>query len=112
MQQLGIKTARTCGVYGSRDSSASAALKQVKKSKMDKQAVKDLTYGGISELMRNPNYYYFSSVGSAYSHWTEAGKQALYEYMELMAFKFHESEQESLNQRAKELVIKGLKGEC
>jgi hypothetical protein len=79
---------------------------------MDKQAVKDITYGGISELMRNPNYYYFSSVGSAYSHWTEDGKQALHEYMELMAFKFHESEQESLNQRAKELVIKGLKGEC
>lgn len=78
---------------------------------MDKQAVKDLTYGGISELMRNPNYYYFSSVGSTYSHWTELGKQALHEYMELMAFKFHEAEQESLNKRAKQLVISGLKGE-
>jgi hypothetical protein len=31
--------------------------------------------------------------------------------MEIMAFKFHEAEQESLNKRAKELVIKGLKGE-
>ena len=31
--------------------------------------------------------------------------------MELMAFKFYEAEQELLNKRAKELVIKGLKGE-
>jgi hypothetical protein len=78
---------------------------------MDKQAIKDVMFGGLSELMRNPNYYYFSSVGSAYSYWTEDGKQALCEYMNLMACKFHEAEQESLNKRAKELVIKGLKGE-
>lgn len=78
---------------------------------MDKQAVKDITYGGISELMRNPSYYYFSSVGSTYSYWTDAGKEALHEYMDLMAYKFHQAEEESLNKRAKELVIKGLKGE-
>ena len=78
---------------------------------MDKQAVKDLMFGGVAELMRNPNFYYFSSVGSNYCYWTEAGKQALQEYMDLMAVKFHEAEQESLNKRAKELVIKGLKGE-
>ena len=78
---------------------------------MDKEAIKDLTYGGISELMRNKNYYYFSNVGSNYSHWTEDGKQALQEYMDLMAYKFHEAEQESLNKRAKEMVINSLKGE-
>jgi len=83
----------------------------VKKSKMKKDAVKDLMFGGVSELMRNPNYYYLSSVGSAYSYWTDEGKEALQEYMDLMAYKFHEAEQESLNTRAKELVIKGLKGE-
>jgi hypothetical protein len=78
---------------------------------MDKQAVKDITYGGISELMRNPNYYYFSSVGSAYSYWTENGKQALQEYMDLMAHQFREVELADLDQRAKELVLKGLKGD-
>ena len=78
---------------------------------MDKQAVKDITYGGISELMRNPNYYYFSSVGSAYSYWTENGKQALQEYMDLMAYQFREVELADLDQRAKELVLKGLKGD-
>ena len=78
---------------------------------MDKQAVKDIPYGGISELMRNPNYYYFSSVGSAYSYWTENGKQALQEYMDLMAHQFREVELADLDQRAKELVLKGLKGD-
>ena len=79
---------------------------------MDKEAVKDLMFGGISELMKNKHFYYFSIIGPQYCHWTEEGKKALYDYMELMAYKFHEVEQESLNQRAKELVIKGLKGEC
>ena len=78
---------------------------------MKKGAVKDLMFGGVAELTRNPNYYYFSTVGSAYCHWTEDGKQALQEYMDLMAYKFHEAEEESLNNRAKEMVIKGLKGE-
>lgn len=78
---------------------------------MRKSAVKDLMFGGISELTRNPNYYYFSTVGSAYCHWTEDGKQALLEYMDLMAYKFYEAEQEDLNRRAKELVVGALKGD-
>jgi hypothetical protein len=83
----------------------------VKKSKMRKDAVKDLMFGGVSELMKNKHYYYFSSVGSAYCHWTEAGKQALQEYMDLMAFKLYEAEVEDLDRRARELVIGALKGD-
>jgi hypothetical protein len=78
---------------------------------MDKNAVKDLMFGGVSELMRNRHFYYSSTVGPAYCHWTEEGKEALQVYMELMAVKIHEAEQESLNKRAKEMVINGLKGE-
>lgn len=76
---------------------------------MKKDAVKDLMFGGVSELMRNPNYYYFSSVGSNYCHWTEPGKLALQEYMELMAVKFHEAELADLDRRAKQLVLGALK---
>lgn len=76
---------------------------------MKKDAVKDLMFGGVSELMRNPNYYYFSSVGSNYCHWTESGKLALQEYMELMAVKFHEAETADLDRRAKQLVLGALK---
>jgi hypothetical protein len=78
---------------------------------MEKQAVKDLMFGGIHELMRNRNYYYHSTVGVSYCHWTDEGKEALHEYMTVMGWKLKEAEEAELNQRAKELVIKGLKGE-
>ena len=78
---------------------------------MNKQAIKDVMFGSISELIKNKNFYYFSSVGPEYCYWTEEGKVELQAYMDLMAYKMLEAEEESLNKRAKELVIKGLKGE-
>ena len=47
---------------------------------MDRQAIKDLVYGGITELMNNRNYFYWSSVGANYSHFTDEGKVALAEF--------------------------------
>lgn len=78
---------------------------------MKKSAIKDLVYGGIEEILNNRTYYYHSSVGLGYSHFTEEGKVALNEFMDLMAFKIKEAEQEDLNQRSKEMVMKSLKGE-
>ena len=78
---------------------------------MDKQAIKDVMFGGLSEIMKNRKYYYFSSVGSNYCHFTVEGKEALLEYMNLMGAKLCEVEEAELNRRAKDLVIKGLKGE-
>lgn len=78
---------------------------------MDKQAVKDLMFGGIHEMMRNRNYYYHSSVGQNYSYWTDEGKEALVEYMNVMGWKLKEAEEADLVKRSKELIIKGLKGE-
>ena len=68
-------------------------------------------FGGVKELMKDRHYYYHSTVGANYSHWTEEGKDALAEYMNLMVHKLQEAEEKELNQRAKDLVIKGLKGE-
>lgn len=78
---------------------------------MDKQALKDFTYGGITELMRNRRYYYYSSIGAAYSHWTDEGKKALTEYMEIIGYKMLETEEAELRERSKQMVIDGLKGE-
>ena len=41
---------------------------------MEKQAVKDLMYGSLNELMQNRRYYYYSSIGAEYCHWTDEGK--------------------------------------
>jgi hypothetical protein len=78
---------------------------------MEKDAIKDIMFGSLVELMRDRKYYYFSSVGPTYCHFTDEGKEALLEYMNLMGAKLYEAEEASLNKRAKELVIKGLKGE-
>lgn len=78
---------------------------------MDKQAVKDLVFGGLHELMKDRKYYHHSSVGQSYSYWTEEGKEALHEYMNIMGWKLKEAEEAELNRRAKDMVVKGLKGE-
>lgn len=78
---------------------------------MDKQALKEFTYGGIMELMRNRKYYYHSTVGVNYSHWTDEGKLALAEYMNLIGYKMLELEEADLRERSKQMVINGLKGE-
>lgn len=78
---------------------------------MDKNAVKDLVFGGINELMRNRTYYYHSGVGQAYSHWTDEGKEALIEYMNVMGWKLREAEEADLNKRAKQQTLNALKGD-
>lgn len=78
---------------------------------MDKQAVKDLMFGGVQELMRNSKYYYHSSVGQDYCHWTEDGKTAILDYMHVMGWKLKQAEEADLHKRAKQQTLDALKGE-
>ena len=78
---------------------------------MNKGALKDFLYGGLAEIMNNRQYYYKSGSGQGYSHFTEEGEQALVEYMNLVSWKMIEAENNELNARSKEIVLKGLKGE-
>lgn len=77
---------------------------------MEKAAIKDLIYGGIEEIVQNRRYYYASSVGRDYSHFTDEGKEALTEFMGLMAYQIRKAEEEDLNTRAKQQVLDTLKG--
>jgi hypothetical protein len=76
---------------------------------MRKTAVKDLMFGGVMELSRNSRYYYHSTVGKTYCYWTEEGKQALTEFMQEMAPMMRVAEEQDLDERAKEMVLKELK---
>lgn len=76
---------------------------------MQKGAIKDLCYGGLEELLNNNRYYYHSSVGSSYSHLTEDGKLAVVEFMDMIAWKIKEAENQDLDQRAKKQVLDQLK---
>lgn len=77
---------------------------------MEKGAIKDIVYGGLEELVNNGKYYYRSSVGRDYSHLTDAGKEAVSEFMDAMAWKIHEANNADLDRRAKEQVLNTLKG--
>ena len=81
----------------------------MKKSKMEKGAIKDLAYGGLEEILNNNRYYYHSSVGSSYSHLTDLGKDAVVEFMDMIAWKIKEANEADLNERAKKQVLDQLK---
>ena len=98
-----------CDPYASLDSSVSAVLQKVKKSKMQKSALKDLIYGGLEEIMNNKAYYYHSSIGMGYSHLTDEGKAAVAEFMEIMSWKIKEANDADLDKRAKDMVLNELK---
>jgi hypothetical protein len=76
---------------------------------MDKAAIKDLIYGGIEEILNNNRYYYHSSIGREYSHFTDLGKQAVAEFMDIMAYQMRAAENSDLDRRAKEQVLAQLK---
>jgi len=76
---------------------------------MQKSAIKDLIYGGLEEILNNRNYYYHSSVGAAYSHLTDEGREAVVEFMDLMSWKIKEANEVDLDNRAKKQVLDQLK---
>jgi len=78
---------------------------------MDRSAIKEFMYGGVAELMRNRKYFYHSSVGSTYCHWTEDGQKALQEYMNIIGQKMAEAEEAEIRSKAKEMTLVALKGE-
>ncbi len=78
---------------------------------MEKSAIKDLVYGGLEELINNQRYYYHSTVGYSYSHLTENGKEAVADFMNIMAWKIREANDADLERRAKEQVLNALKKE-
>ena len=77
---------------------------------MEKPAIKDLLYGGVSELMKNSRYYYNSSVGKSYCRWTDDGEAALKEFVTEITHFITEADKAELDRRAKEMVLDTLKG--
>jgi hypothetical protein len=87
-------------------------LRRAKKSKgyvMEKQAIKELMYGGLNEIMNNRRYYYTSSTGKHYSHFTEPGKIAVQEFVTEIASYITDAENNELDKRARDMVLKELK---
>lgn len=78
---------------------------------MHREAIKNIVFGGFCELIRDPRYYYHSSVGPEYCRFTDQGEKALKDFMNNIAPAMFQAEKADLDKRAKELVLSGLKGE-
>lgn len=78
---------------------------------MQKSAIKEILYGGLSEIITNKNFYYRSSVSSGYSHITDEGQAAVMEFLLMIFHKIEEAERNDLDHRAKQMVMDQLKNE-
>ena len=76
---------------------------------MNRAALKDLMYGGIEELTQNSRFYYSSSIGSNYNHWTDLGKENLFDFMSMIAAEMYKCRQQEDEQRGRDMVMKELK---
>jgi hypothetical protein len=83
-------------------------LKKFKGIIMERRALKDMIYGSIEEMLQNNRYYYHSSIGSHYSHFTEEGKKNLGEFLDIIAFEMRKCRDLEDEQRSKDLVMKEL----
>lgn len=75
---------------------------------MDSQAIKELMYGGISELITNPAYYRKSPINWEYCKFTDKGAAALLQYMNMMAVNIMIAQTAEDDRRAKEMVLETL----
>lgn len=66
-------------------------------------------YGGLLEILKDSQYYYYSTIGSDYSHLTEDGKAAVLKYINQVAPYMIKENKEELQQLAKQMVIDELK---
>lgn len=78
---------------------------------MQKSAIKDILYGGLSEIITNKNFYHRSSVSWGYSHITEEGQAEIMEFLLMIFHKMEEVERSDLDRRAKQMVVDQLKKE-
>jgi hypothetical protein len=65
-------------------------------------------YAGLMETLKDKSFYY-QSYSSEYCHLTEEGKEAILEYVTIMAPHMIKREEHELNERSKRLMMEELK---
>jgi len=76
---------------------------------MDETALKELLYSGVVSLLENREYFYYSSLGTDYCHWTEEGEQVLLGYLAMFGPKIIKGKRLAIETKAKELMLDTLK---
>lgn len=79
------------------------------KEKLVKTPLEKHLYSGLMDILRDREFYYQSGINRDYSKLTDVGKEAVLEYISILAPYMLEREQTELDNRAKKLIIDGLK---
>ncbi len=75
---------------------------------MDKQSVKDVLYGGLLEIVKDPrNFTYIGQV--EFSKFSDKGTAAVLELTSILATLMIKADKEDVDRRAKELTMNALK---
>jgi citrate lyase gamma subunit len=74
---------------------------------MTEEDIKHLLYGSIKELMKDRKYFY---DGIITKNFTDEGKKVINEVLDMYSIKISKAQSEADDKRAKNLVIKELKG--
>ena len=69
---------------------------------MSQKLLKNQIYSGLLEILKDDKLYYKSIVGNNYCKFTEDGKDALIEYMTMMAPYILEKEKQEMEKFVKE----------
>lgn len=78
--------------------------------RMRTQDVEKMMVGSIKEILKDRNYFYYSTIGPEYCHLTDQGKDAILEIMNLLGSRLAVAIEKEDIERSKKLVLDELKG--
>ena len=77
---------------------------------MRSRDVEKMMVGSIKEILKDKNYFYYSSIGPEYCHLTDQGKEAIMDIMNLLGSRLAVAIEKEDIERSKQLVLDELKG--
>lgn len=81
-----------------------------KNYKLAQQANKDVVYGALQGITKNPTLWRSSPVGREYCYLTEPGREVIVDLVQDLLRTIDILERKALDERAKEITFETLKG--
>ena len=77
---------------------------------MLRRDVEKMIIGSVKEIIKDRQYFYYSSVGPDYCHLTEEGKSAIIDMINVLGSRMLVAIEKEDIERSKQLVLDELKG--
>jgi hypothetical protein len=77
---------------------------------MLRRDVEKMIIGSVKEILKDRQYFYYSTVGPDYCHLTEEGKDAIIDVVNILGSRMLVAIEQEDIERSKQLVLDQLKG--